>query len=164
MNGDEGMMGEKYLIPNTTLKTHSDGHYIFSICWLLFLQGWETFKMESSCEFCPKMGSKTLVNQVTTHSSKHLTKQNIWMSISSLILVNNPTSVLNATNHVPLQVNFEATWWLTLGRNCTSVNNAASHLLNLELSICSHINRRNLTVVSNATAHSIKLEIWRTTC
>ena len=100
MNGDEGMMGEKYLIPNTTLKTHSDGHYIFSICWLLFLQGWETFKMESSCEFCPKMGSKTLVNRVTTDSSKHLTKQNIWMSISSLILVNNPTSVLNATNHV----------------------------------------------------------------
>ena len=101
-----------------------------------------------------------------TNASKHLTKQNIWMSISSLILVNNPTSVLNATNHVPLQVNFEATWWLTLGRNCTSVNYAASHLLNLELSIgiCSHIHRRNLTVVSNATTHSIKLEIWRTTC
>ena len=45
-----------------------------------------------------------------------------------------------------------------LRRNCTSVNNAASHLLNLELSIgiCSHIHRRNLTIVFNATTNSIR--------
>ena len=90
-----------------------------------------------------------------TNARKHLTKQNTWMIINSLILERSHTSVHSAANHFLGLIILKPTWWFTLERNYTTVHNAASHSIDLILwnDICSPILGISCTTVHNAVCN-----------